>query len=369
MPTAKELRAQAKARKIKKYYKLNKPQLLSALGMSAELKSHKLSKGKGDAIAAQSRKLAKGDGTAKATIKGRLTRAVARELRQSGENLTQEQKREIALKTIKREAAQIKNGVKERRGGAVRKGGQLSESERTVAKRLSEKERKLRGLSERKRSRIPVEAGETMSVRDRREKMRRQFDPNSSGSRAGRLAAKEERRAIVGLGGEKKAREEVMEQPKLKAIEGGAATGKKIKAKRQDMSLEDLGGTGERRYPKRVRTDRGAAGRAGDRMRQARKQKAAQQSETRKMKPGLGDRIRAQVAKIREEDETQKRAISRILGASAQIAQNQDRLINDVARAVENSIDAEAAARRKKAKTQTPDLFKRLPGKRRRSID
>jgi hypothetical protein len=317
MPTTKELRAQAKARKIKKYYKLNKPQLLSALGMSAELKSHKLSKGKGDAIAAQSRKLAKGDGTAKATIKGRLTRAVARELRQSGENLTQEQKREIALKAIKREAAQIKNGVKERRGGAVRKGGQLSESERTVAKRLSEKERKLRGLSERKRSRIPVEAGETMSVRDRREKMRRQFDPNSSGSRAGRLAAKEERRAIVGLGGEKKAREEVMEQPKLKEIEGGAATGKKIKAKR----------------------------------------------------PGLGDRIRAQVAKIREEDETQKRAISRILGASAQIAQNQDRLINDVARAVESAIDAEAAARRKKAKTQTPDLFKRLPGERRRSID
>jgi hypothetical protein len=223
VPTTQELRAQAKARKIKKYYSLNKAQLLQSLGLKDDLKSHKLSKGKGDAIAAQSQKLSKGDTTARAKIKGRLKRAIARDLRSAGGDLTQEQKREIAIKAIKREAKQIKRGTKELRGGSVRKAGQeMTPAQRQRAKNLSEKSRAEKGMSERKKSRIPVSAAETMSVRDRREKMRRQFDPTVSGSRAETLARKEERRAVVGMGGEKVAREERLERGKdNEAIEKG----------------------------------------------------------------------------------------------------------------------------------------------------
>lgn len=135
MPTIRELRAQAKARKIKKYYSLNKAGLLSALGLKDDLKAHKLSKGKGDAITAQSQKLSKGNTTARAVIKGRLKRAIARDLRSAGGDLTQEMKREIAIEAIKREAKLIARGTKELRGGSRRKQQSKSLAKKTRAKK------------------------------------------------------------------------------------------------------------------------------------------------------------------------------------------------------------------------------------------
>jgi MoxR-like ATPase len=50
---------------------------------------------------------------------------------------------------------------------------------------------------------------------------------------------------------------------------------------------------------------------------------------------GLGDRIRNLTQKLRQEDEIQVKATVKILGAAAQMAQNYDRLVDEVVKVVE----------------------------------
>ena len=52
----------------------------------------------------------------------------------------------------------------------------------------------------------------------------------------------------------------------------------------------------------------------------------------------LGDRIRAIAQHLRQEDEVQIQATARILGAAAQMAQNHDRLIDEVVDMVEDDL-------------------------------
>lgn len=59
-------------------------------------------------------------------------------------------------------------------------------------------------------------------------------------------------------------------------------------------------------------------------------------------KPTLGDRIRGIANQLRDESEVQIKATSRILGAAAQIAQNHDRLIDEVVEMVEEDLDQQA---------------------------
>lgn len=123
MATLVELRKLARDRKIPNRSKLKtKAQYLSALGMSEDLKQHKLSSGKSKAIEAQSKQLSKGNATQRAIIKGRLTRAIARELKAVGGDLSQEQKRQIAIKAIQAEVKAIKAGKPESKGGKKRGG-------------------------------------------------------------------------------------------------------------------------------------------------------------------------------------------------------------------------------------------------------
>lgn len=53
----------------------------------------------------------------------------------------------------------------------------------------------------------------------------------------------------------------------------------------------------------------------------------------------LGDRIRDIASQLRQEDEVQIKATSRILGAAAQLAENHDRLIDEVVEMVEEDLD------------------------------
>ena len=53
----------------------------------------------------------------------------------------------------------------------------------------------------------------------------------------------------------------------------------------------------------------------------------------------LGDRIRTIASQLRQEDDIQIKATSRILGAAAQLAENHDRLIDDVVEMVEDDLD------------------------------
>jgi hypothetical protein len=55
-------------------------------------------------------------------------------------------------------------------------------------------------------------------------------------------------------------------------------------------------------------------------------------------KPTLGDRIRGIAHQLRQESDVQIKATSRILGAAAQIAQNHDRLIDEVVEMVEQDL-------------------------------
>lgn len=55
-------------------------------------------------------------------------------------------------------------------------------------------------------------------------------------------------------------------------------------------------------------------------------------------KLSLGDRIRGIADQLRQESKVQIKATSRILGAAAQIAQNQDRLIDEVVDMVEEDL-------------------------------
>jgi hypothetical protein len=56
-------------------------------------------------------------------------------------------------------------------------------------------------------------------------------------------------------------------------------------------------------------------------------------------KPTVGDRIRSIANQLRQESDVQIKVTSRILGAAAQIAQNQDHLIHEVVEMVEEDLD------------------------------
>lgn len=56
----------------------------------------------------------------------------------------------------------------------------------------------------------------------------------------------------------------------------------------------------------------------------------------------LGDRIRTIADQLRQEDEVQIKATSRILGAAAKLAENHDRLIDEVVEMVEDDLDQAA---------------------------
>lgn len=59
-------------------------------------------------------------------------------------------------------------------------------------------------------------------------------------------------------------------------------------------------------------------------------------------KQRLGDRIRNITRQLRQEEDVQIKATSRILGAAAQLAQNHDRLIDEVVEMVEEDLDQAA---------------------------
>ncbi|WP_416669527.1 hypothetical protein [Egbenema bharatensis] len=59
-------------------------------------------------------------------------------------------------------------------------------------------------------------------------------------------------------------------------------------------------------------------------------------------KTTLGDRIRHLAQQLRQEDQIQIKATSRILGAAAQLAENHDRLIDEVVEMVEEDLDQQA---------------------------
>lgn len=208
MPTVKQLRQQAKARKVPKYSRMNKPQLLSALGMSNELKQHKLNTGKSKAIEAQSKNIAKGDATKRAIVKGRLTRAISRELKKAGKDLTQDQKRQIALKAISTEAKKIREGKPE------------------------------------KQKPFGIQKPPHMSVAEYREHLRRKFAPNSSGSRVESIAKKEKKRSEIGSGefeGKSTAENlQQMEQQGKVTYPTGDKPKKTIRREMPDLSIADL---------------------------------------------------------------------------------------------------------------------------------
>ena len=60
--------------------------------------------------------------------------------------------------------------------------------------------------------------------------------------------------------------------------------------------------------------------------------------------PNLGDRIRTIARQLRQEDQVQVKATARILGAAAQLAENHDRLVEDVVEMVEEDLDHTAAS-------------------------
>jgi len=85
MATVKELRAKAKAQKIPKYYKMSKSQLLSALGMSEEPRKAK----------------------AKSAKREQIVRELREELDKLGDDLTEEEQRQVAKKVLARHAKKL----------------------------------------------------------------------------------------------------------------------------------------------------------------------------------------------------------------------------------------------------------------------
>lgn len=78
-------------------------------------------------------------------------------------------------------------------------------------------------------------------------------------------------------------------------------------------------------------------------------------------KPRLGDRIRSIASQLREEGDLQIKATARILGAAAQIAQNHDRLIDEVVEVVEEDLaQAEAQSVEPYSAAQLKSQFKSL---------
>lgn len=68
-------------------------------------------------------------------------------------------------------------------------------------------------------------------------------------------------------------------------------------------------------------------------------------------KQTLGDRIRTITSQLRQEDDIQIKATSRILGAAAQLAENHDRLIDEVVEMVEEDLDQVAQSPQPEAYT------------------
>jgi predicted nucleic acid-binding Zn-ribbon protein len=79
-------------------------------------------------------------------------------------------------------------------------------------------------------------------------------------------------------------------------------------------------------------------------------------------KPTLGDRIRGIANQLRQENDVQIKATSRILGAAAQIAQNHDHLIDEVVDMVEEDLDQQAQVKSSEPYTvaQLQQQFKTL---------
>lgn len=79
-------------------------------------------------------------------------------------------------------------------------------------------------------------------------------------------------------------------------------------------------------------------------------------------KPTLGDRIRGIANQLRQENDIQIKATSRILGAAAQIAQNHDHLIDEVVDMVEEDLDQQAQVKASEPYTvaQLQQQFKTL---------
>lgn len=76
----------------------------------------------------------------------------------------------------------------------------------------------------------------------------------------------------------------------------------------------------------------------------------------KKGKARLGDQIRSIADRLKQETDVQIQATSRILGAAAQIAENHDRLINEVVDMVESDLNAEKHVSKKY--TYTVDILK-----------
>ncbi|MEH1773399.1 hypothetical protein [Nostoc sp.] len=76
----------------------------------------------------------------------------------------------------------------------------------------------------------------------------------------------------------------------------------------------------------------------------------------KKGKARLGDQIRSIADHLKQETDVQIQATSRILGAAAQIAENHDRLINEVVDMVESDLNAEKQVSNKY--TYTVDILK-----------
>lgn len=73
-------------------------------------------------------------------------------------------------------------------------------------------------------------------------------------------------------------------------------------------------------------------------------------------KQKLGDHVRSIADQLKHESEVQIKATSRILGAAAQIAENHDRLINEVVDLVEEDLDQQTQAQQ--ANIYTVNLLK-----------
>lgn len=130
MATVKELRVQAKARKIPRYYSLSKSQLMYSLGINgqsarplgdARARSTAKKHGIARSFAAEKigEKLGDGDETKKAAIKKRIVKSVSKELKahakKIGRELTIEEKRSVAVKALASEVRAIRSGVPEQK--------------------------------------------------------------------------------------------------------------------------------------------------------------------------------------------------------------------------------------------------------------
>jgi hypothetical protein len=127
MPTVAELREQAREQKIKGWYRLPKAALLSALGRSEEARLHQANLTRRKAIASYAAQLGGGSAVKKAQAKGRILRAIQREVgaaRAANPDIEHGELRQIAARAIAYEVRAIKQGKPEARR---QRGGKRSE--------------------------------------------------------------------------------------------------------------------------------------------------------------------------------------------------------------------------------------------------